>query len=142
MGDEIPMRNRALFFLLILCSVSLADNAQAEIEYYDQLFSVINEQRKGLNESDLKVLSDPFLIVKQKTIINMENNSSTNLFNLQAIFNNKAKINGKWYQVKDKIDEYELSNIQSKSVTLINKDDKIDLNLTQGANKNVVIKIK
>ena len=47
MGDEIPMRNRVLFFLLILCSVSLADNPQAETEYYDQLFSVINEQRKG-----------------------------------------------------------------------------------------------
>jgi len=63
-------------------------------------------------------------------------------FDLQAIFNNKAKINGKWYQAKDNVGEYELASIKSKSVTLINKDEKIDLNLTKGANKNVVIKIK
>ena len=61
---------------------------------------------------------------------------------MQAIFSNKAKISGHWYRVKDKIGEYELVNIGSKSITLANKDEKIDLNLTKGANKNVIIKIK
>lgn len=124
----------------MLCSVSLANNSQAEMEHYDQLFSAINEQRKGLSESELKSLSDPFLKIKN---INHDNNSSLDeTFDLQAIFNNKAKINGKWYQAKDNVGEYELASIKSKSVTLINKDEKIDLNLTKGANKNVVIKIK
>jgi len=140
MGDEISMKNRVLFFILMLCSVSLANNSQAEMEHYDQLFSAINEQRKGLSESELKSLSDPFLKIKN---INHDNNSSLDeTFDLQAIFNNKAKINGKWYQAKDNVGEYELASIKSKSVTLINKDEKIDLNLTKGANKNVVIKIK
>lgn len=140
MGDEISMKNRVLFFILMLCSVSLANNSQAEMEYYDQLFSAINEQRKGLSESELKSLSDPFLRIKTT---NHDNNGSLDeTFDLQAIFNNKAKINGKWYQAKDNVGEYELASIKSKSVTLINKDEKIDLNLTKGANKNVVIKIK
>ncbi|MGP1533864.1 MAG: hypothetical protein ACTTJF_07365 [Campylobacter sp.] len=140
MGDEISMKNRVLFFILILCSVSLANNSQAEMEHYDQLFSAINEQRKGLSESELKSLSDPFL--KIKTTNHDNNGSLDETFDLQAIFNNKAKINGKWYQAKDNVGEYELASIKSKSVTLINKDEKIDLNLTKGANKNVVIKIK
>ena len=140
MGDEISMKNRVLFFVLILCSVSLANNSQAEMEHYDQLFSAINEQRKGLSESELKSLSDPFL--KIKTTNHDNNGSLDETFDLQAIFNNKAKINGKWYQAKDNVGEYELASIKSKSVTLINKDEKIDLNLTKGANKNVVIKIK
>lgn len=140
MGDEISMNNRVLFFILMLCSVSLANNSQAEMEHYDQLFSAINEQRKGLSESELKSLSDPFL--KIKTTNHDNNGSMDETFDLQAIFNNKAKINGKWYQAKDNVGEYELASIKSKSVTLINKDEKIDLNLTKGANKNVVIKIK
>lgn len=140
MGDEISMKNRVLFFVLMLCSVSLANNSQAEMEHYDQLFSAINEQRKGLSELELKSLSDPFLKIKNT---NHDNNGSLDeTFDLQAIFNNKAKINGKWYQAKDNVGEYELASIKSKSVTLINKDEKIDLNLTKGANKNVVIKIK
>ena len=140
MGDEISMKTRVLFFILMLCSTSLANNSQAEMEHYDQLFSVINEQRKGLSESELKNLSDPFLKIKA---INHDNNGSLDeTFDLQAIFNNKAKINGKWYQAKDNVGEYELESIKPKSVTLINKDEKIDLNLTKGANKNVVIKIK
>ena len=61
MGDEISMKTRVLFFLLMLCSASLANNSQAEMEHYDQLFSAINEQRKGLSDSELKSLSDPFL---------------------------------------------------------------------------------
>lgn len=140
MGDEISMKNRVLFFILMLYSVSLANNSQAEMEHYDQLFSAINEQRKGLSESELKSLSDPFL--KIKTTNHDNNGSLDETFDLQAIFNNKAKINGKWYQAKDNVGEYELASIKSKSVTLINKDEKIDLNLTKGANKNVVIKIK
>ena len=124
----------------MLYSVSLANNSQAEMEHYDQLFSAINEQRKGLSESELKSLSDPFL--KIKTTNHDNNGSLDETFDLQAIFNNKAKINGKWYQAKDNVGEYELASIKSKSVTLINKDEKIDLNLTKGANKNVVIKIK
>ena len=140
MGDEISMKTRVLFFLLMLCSASLANNSQAEMEHYDQLFSAINEQRKGLSDSELKSLSDPFL--KLKTINHDNNSSFDDTFDLQAIFNNKAKINGKWYQAKDRVGEYELTNIKSKSVTLINKDEKIDLNLTKGANNNVVIKIK
>lgn len=139
MGDEISMK-KILFSILMLCSVSLANNSQAEMEHYDQLFSAINEQRKGLSESELKSLSDPFL--KIKTTNHDNNGSMGEAFDLQAIFNNKAKINGKWYQAKDNVGEYELASIKSKSVTLINKDEKIDLNLTKGANKNVVIKIK
>ena len=140
MGDEISMKTRVLFFLLMLCSASLANNSQAEMEHYDQLFSAINEQRKGLSDSELKSLSDPFL--KLKTINHDNNSSFDDTFDLQAIFNNKAKINGKWYQAKDRVGEYELTNIKTKSVTLINKDEKIDLNLTKGASNNVVIKIK
>lgn len=142
MGDEISMRTYTLFFLAIFCSISIADNSQEEVEHYNQLFGAINEQRKGLSESELKTISDPFLKTKTVSLENNNNVSDNQTFDLQAIFSNKAKISGHWYQLKDKIGEYELINIRSKSITLANKDEKIDLNLTKGANKNVIIKIK
>ncbi len=47
MGDEISMKTRVLFFLLMLCSASLANNSQAEMEHYDQLFSATMSSEKA-----------------------------------------------------------------------------------------------
>ena len=80
MGDEISMRTCALFFLAIFCSISMADNSQEEIEHYNQLFGAINEQRKGLNESELKTISDPFLKTKAVSIENNNNVSDNQTF--------------------------------------------------------------
>ena len=141
MGDEISMKTYGIALLLLANLASFASDAQSEIEGYEDKFAAINKERKGLDTSDLNKLSDPFLKTKAVTY-NSEGNSTASLFELQALFNNKAKINGKWYYIKDKIGEYELSVIKGSSVILANKEQKIDLNLKKGENKNVIIKIK
>ena len=141
MGDKISMKAYGITLLLLANLASFASDAQSEIEGYEDKFAAINKERKGLDASDLNKLSDPFLKTKA-TVYNTESNSTASIFELQALFNNKAKINGKWYYVKDKIGEYELSVIKGTSVVLANKEQKIDLNLKKGENKNVIIKIK
>ena len=141
MGNEISMKTYGIILLLLANLASFASDAQSEIEGYEDKFAAINHERRGLDASDLNKLSDPFLKTKSVTY-DSEGNSTASLFELQALFNNKAKINGKWYYVKDKIGEYELSVIKGTSVVLANKEQKIDLNLKKGENKNVIIKIK
>ena len=141
MGNEISMKAYGITLLLLANLASFASDAQSEIEGYEDKFAAINKERRGLDASDLNKLSDPFLTTKSVTY-DSAGNSTASLFELQALFNNKAKINGKWYYVKDKIGEYELSVIKGTSVVLANKEQKIDLNLKKGENKNVIIKIK
>ena len=141
MGNEISMKTYGIILLLLANLASFASDAQSEIEGYEDKFAAINKERRGLDASDLNKLSDPFLKTKSVTY-DSEGNSTASLFELQALFNNKAKINGKWYYVKDKIGEYELSVIKGTSVVLANKEQKIDLNLKKGENKNVINKIK
>ena len=141
MGNEISMKTYGIILLLLANLASFASDAQSEIEGYEDKFTAINKERKGLDASDLNKLSDPFLKTKA-VAYNTESNSTASIFELQALFNNKAKFNGKWYQIRDKIGEYELSAIRGSSVILANKEQKIDLNLKKGENKNVIIKIK
>jgi hypothetical protein len=141
MGNEISMKTYGIALLLLANLASFASDTQSEIEGYEDKFAAINKERKGLDASDLNKLSDPFFKTKSVTY-DSEGNSTASLFELQALLNNKAKINGKWYYVKDKIGEYELSLIKGSSVILANKEQKINLNLKKGENKNVIIKIK
>lgn len=171
MGDEILMKLYKIALLTsISCCVLFADNAtqgrqntektqeqiqsisaqtqntapqqpQPHIQEYDMMFDAINTPRKGLNENNMSKLSDPFLV--QKTFISAldVNGSSDEGLNLHAIFNDRAKINSKWYKTGEKIGDYTLKKIKASSVMLVSKDQNLELNITKGR-ENVGIKIK
>ncbi len=168
MGDEILMKFYKIILLAsISCLTTLANNSTQErqnivqtqekiqnviaqenelknsdIKEYDKMFESINTPRKGLNETNINKLQDPFLIQKySKKTISDDNASSSEVLGLHAIFNDRAKINNKWYKVGEKVGDYTLKKIKASSVMLVNKDQNLELNITKGRN-NVGIKIK
>lgn len=145
MGDEILMKiiKSLLIGMIAINSFVFANNNQNDIKEYDRMFESINTPRKGLTESDFNSLPDPFLIQKTSRSIKSDDNNSvsTNIPKLNAIFGNKVKIDGKWYKKGEQIGEYEVKSIKKSSVILNNKEQNLELNITQGK-RNVDIKIK
>ena len=167
MGNEILMKiYKTIPLVSTLCCMALADNStqalqnisqtqeqiqtmatqtlesqQAHIQEYDDMFNAINTPRKGLNDSNISKLNDPFLVQKAFKITLDTNASSDETLKLHAIFNDRAKINSKWYKTGEKIGDYTLKKIKRSSVTLASKDQNLELNITKGRD-NVGIKIK
>lgn len=116
------------------------------IQRYENMFKEINTPRVGLNDQNKTNVKDPFMIQKAPTVVSDNDGKegaeeATEALVLRAIFNNKVKIGNNWYKRGDEIGDYKLIMIKRSSVILTNKDEKLELNITQGKN-NVGIKIK
>ena len=123
------------FKLIVLLLLSLNSNSD-EVKWVDEQIEAIKPPREGVSEPKIASLLDPFIFLKEKK---SETNSSVSIasevttpsksvvppsekkFVLDAIINKSALIDGKWYKINDKIDEYTISNINTTSVTLSKK---------------------
>ncbi len=105
---------------------------------YNKIFKEISKKRVGVANEVLNKVRSPFVSnmvyqriknkissVKRKRII----------FTLFGILNNEAKINKKWYKIKDKVYGYRLIRIKNNSVILKNKRKKIELFLRKKDDK-------
>ena len=98
------MGNKLLIFCLPL--ILLAANRYPDI---DNLIEKVKIRRHGLAESEIQVLKDPFIdetklkkiVIKQKKLHGRKK-QKTHL-RLVSIFNNRIKINSKWYTLGAKI---------------------------------------
>ena len=141
MGDEILKYSKNIIALVIFGSFS-SSYAESQMEFYDKLFDSIEEQRVGLSYEELNSVKDPFAHVIVSTPIstpNVELDDGANYI-LEAIINNKARIDNKWYVVNNKIDNYVVTKIDNGSVILSDdvKDIKLSINRQRGG--NVLIK--
>lgn len=148
MGDEILMKFYKLSIIIASCCMLFANETpqnqnQENIQEYDQMFQAINTPRKGLNDSNISKISDPFLVQKSAPKIADTNNpeGESLTLSLHAIFGDRVKINNKWYKTGEQIGEYKVGKIKKSSVILASKEQNLELNITQGKN-NVGIKIK
>ncbi|QKF92277.1 hypothetical protein [Campylobacter sp. CCUG 57310] len=148
MGDEILMKFYKISIIIASCCLMFANETlketnQESIQEYDQIFQAINTPRKGLNDSNISKIPDPFLVQKSTPkIIDANSSESEGLtLSLHAIFGDRVKINNKWYKTGEKIGEYKVGKIKKSSVILASKEQNLELNITQGKN-NVGIKIK
>ncbi|PAF47220.1 hypothetical protein BKH41_08035 [Helicobacter sp. 12S02232-10] len=64
-------------------------------------------------------LNTPIVIPKQR-IFNIFDSEILGKPKLEMIINQKAKINGKWYQIGQKVSEYQIIQIQKNSIVLKN----------------------
>lgn len=131
--------------LIILLAVFLSSTLFAtELEWVDEQIEAIKPPRKGVNISGV---GDPFIfleknkpktkeksgtsstpgtrvtaakpsVLKQKACPPDGNATKSNNFDLSAIINSKAMINGSWYKKSDTINSYTVSDISKNSVTL------------------------
>ncbi len=83
----------------------------------DKLIEQVKYKRIGLSKSEIAKLKDPFIdekklqkiIVKQKIIKHRKKVRVT--YRLSSIMNDRAKINGRWYHVGQKVGSYRLAYV-------------------------------
>lgn len=129
---------KVLIFLFILSSCLVADDAFEK--EYGVLMQNIQSSRSGLSKEELNSVRSPFVGVSEVSANSInEDDGSGDSYRLYAIFNNRAKINGRWYKEGEAVDNsYKVGSIKLSGVSLINNAQVIELKLDRSA-KNVVI---
>lgn len=145
MGDEV-LKKISIFLLSFAClyaqNATPTNGTNSEYRMLDQLFDSINKKRHGLTSEKISATKDPFKIneTSQKVTKKLDNNDSmVQVYVLRGILNNKANINGLWFSIGSKVNEYKLKQINSDSVLLDSVGNKLKLMLEKG-NENVIIK--
>ena len=100
----------------------------------------IKHQRTGIELESLESTPNPFNINKREEKVAIEEVVFKEVaYNLTAIFNRAAFINGKWYKSGEQMDNYTISKVGKESVTLVNGSNKRTLRLPK---KRSIIKFK
>ncbi len=150
MGDEVLMKK--LILLLSIFYINIYANMEQKqivnknflIKEYQEMFQKIAQKRIGIDEDSIMSVKPPFVTVlkkkKKKDILkNDKKVFSKPTLVLEAIFNNKVMISGKWYKLYQKIGENRIVAIRNDYVIIKSPTKKLKLSLRT---KNENIKIK
>ena len=126
MGDEVLNKiikysmNISIFLLLsssyLFSSPLVLGNDTKE---YDNIFEKISETRVGIKNKEIEKIKNPFIVIYKQSADSNKTKKKI-VYVLDAIFNNKAMINGKWYKRYSKIGTYKLIKIKKSSILLRN----------------------
>jgi len=122
-----------LLLLTLLCTLLSAD----ELQWVDKQINSILQPRDGLTKKELQTVKNPFIDTKKVTLYTPKKSThhrltkkvykslqkttvATTHFQLNAIMNTKALINGMWYSVGNSLQGYKIISINSTDVTLTN----------------------
>jgi len=134
--------NPILGLLVILTIIEAQDKlpSSSEVKEYDKIFEKIAERRSGADSIMIDKLENPFIIFSPERNTS-ENNATAQApaYVLEAIFNQKAKINGNWYKKNDLIGSYMLIKITYNSVILQNEIEKKELVIRTKDDSNIKI---
>jgi len=113
---------------------------EQEVKEYDQIFSKIAKKRIGIDGTMIDKINNPFIV---QTV---EHNTSditapvqTPEYALEAIVNQRVKINGQWYGIHETIESYKIVKITQKSATLANEIETKELFIRTKNGNNVKI---
>ncbi|MBV5279166.1 MAG: hypothetical protein J0647_09085 [Campylobacteraceae bacterium] len=115
----------------------------SEVQEYDKIFEKIAERRSGIDVSKLDNLNNPFIVTGGST--SGENGDENNatitqpIYILEATFDQRAKINGKWYTIKDKVEALILVKINRNSVVLQSENEKKEIFIRTKDENNIKI---
>jgi hypothetical protein len=153
MGDYILMKKKFILLYLLLLALNLSSD---ELKWIDQQIEAIKPPREGISDSQISLLVDPFIFLKDikidvDTVLNPAAEEiyqsmeiapkEVKTYVLDAIINKSALIDGKWYNIGDEIDEYRVFKITLTSVTLHKKGEDIVIS-TNNKNQNLKFKNK
>ncbi len=111
------MKKLALFTIATVISL----NAELSMEQIDNMVMKIQQKRVSKMNIDYKVVPSPFIIIKKDSDTNdtiVTTPTKKVSFELSAIINNSAHINGKWYKVGDSMNDYNVTEISDTEVKL------------------------
>jgi len=120
-------------FILSIITVKTV-YASRDFELIDKLVREIKKERTGLNEKELKNIKNPFVCYiknsskkEKKSFLVKSSQIKNRDFRLNAIINNKAKINNKWYKIGSNIDNYKIVLLNNQCIKLKNGNDIIKI---------------
>jgi len=140
---------KTMLLLLTLPLIALAQNTQPDLKWVDEEIAAIKPPRKGVQQSALRGLKDPF---RAQLILNQPpgkpgkavavRRPAPKPLTLESVINsNTARIDGKWYKQDDKIYGYTIQKIERDSVLLKKNKKQITLSL-KAKNKQIKINAK
>lgn len=147
------MKKKFILLYLLLLALNLSSD---ELKWIDQQIEAIKPPREGISDSQISLLVDPFIFLKDikidvDTVLNPAAEEiyqsmeiapkEVKTYVLDAIINKSALIDGKWYNIGDEIDEYRVFKITLTSVTLHKKGEDIVIS-TNNKNQNLKFKNK
>jgi len=128
----------ALFVMFTTINAQTPLPAGSDVKEYNKIFDKIAEKRIGADQIMIDKLENPFIVVATE-----ENGSDTNVttqvYILEATFDQKAKINGIWYKKNDLIGFYTLTKITRDTVILQNEIEKKELGIRTKDDSNIKI---
>lgn len=98
-----------------------------EVKSYDVIFDKIAEKRVGLPASAIDAVANPFVVIYEASSKGDGSQPQKPLYELEATLNHKAKINGTWYSLNDKLDSLKLVSIKYNRVVLQNDIEKKEI---------------
>lgn len=113
---------------------------EQEVKEYDQIFSKIANKRVGVDVKIINEISNPFVVQSSE-----QNSSDVNIpiqepeYSLEAIVDQKVKINGKWYWINEAIESFKIIKITQKSVILANEIEQKELFIKTKDRSNIEI---
>ncbi|WP_457746155.1 hypothetical protein [Sulfurimonas sp.] len=145
---------KSLYILLVLLfTTQLWATPANELTWVDEQVEAIKPPRVGFNIKKLARVSDPFIYLrtskkggasgaKRRSSVPKGSGSAkvkkTKVFKLtlNAILNQSAMINGKWYKKGEKVYGYKLAKVTTNAVLLTKKKKKVQLS-TKSRSKNI-----
>jgi len=132
MGDEVLKKQIffTIFFILISNTFLLSsDRGIEKTKEFEKFFQDISKKRIGISGQNIDKVKNPFLMIS-KNSVNVDGNVTAIqeiVYTLNAIFDDKAKINDAWYKLNNKIGDFKLIKIKNKSVVIKNENSKQEL---------------
>ncbi len=144
-----------IIILIFIALLHTQLSAEADLKWVDEQIKAIKPSRTGVSNSFINRLKDPIKPLVKKTTGKSKTSSKSSTkkyytssksthkvhnkpLTLEAIMNNNAYINGKWYNVHDKVRGQKITLIDKDYVVLKYKKKKTRLFIN---NKNKKIKI-
>ena len=93
------------------------------VKDYQEMFEKISQKRVGLEENEIVKVKQPFLTIKKKKTSSSKSGTKiatkkTNSLILEAIFNKRAMISGKWYSLYQSVGDKKIVSISDNHVWL------------------------
>lgn len=131
-------------FLFVLISTSFVDakdnlSLGNEVKEYDRIFEKIAEKRVGIEIEKIEKIDNPFIVTGSSNDSESNESNAQPIYLLEATFDQKAKINGSWYTIKDQINIWKLVKINRNSVILQNETEKKEIFIRTKDESNIKI---
>lgn len=130
-----------LFILVSTSYIEAKDNLPLgnEVKEYDRIFEKIAEKRVGIEIEKIDKIDNPFIVTGSGNDSDSNDSNTQPIYLLEATFDQKAKINGSWYTIKDQINIWKLVKINRNSVILQNETEKKEIFIRTKDESNIKI---